>query len=34
VALDKRGRIIKRYLGKPDFTALHGQIERLLTETM
>jgi len=28
--IDKRGRIIKRYLGKPDFSALHRLIEQLL----
>lgn len=30
--LDKRGRIVKRYLGEPDFNALHALIEKLLTE--
>lgn len=30
--LDKRGRIVKRYLGEPDFKALHALIEKLLTE--
>ncbi len=31
--IDKRGRIVKRYLGKPDFGALHGLIEGLLAES-
>ena len=30
--LDKRGRIVKRYLGERDFKALHALIEKLLTE--
>jgi peroxiredoxin len=30
--LDKRGRIVKRYLGEPDFKALHALIEDLLSE--
>lgn len=25
--IDKRGRIVKRYVGEPDFAALHGRIE-------
>jgi peroxiredoxin len=28
--IDKQGNIVKRYLGEPDFTKLHGQIEALL----
>ncbi len=28
--LDKQGRIVKRYVGAPDFDALHGLIEDLL----
>lgn len=28
--IDKEGRIVKRYLGAPDFAALHAQIEALL----
>lgn len=31
--IDKQGRIVKRYLGKPDFKALHALIERLLAES-
>jgi peroxiredoxin len=31
--IDKHGEIIKRYVGEPDFAALHGLIERLLTES-
>lgn len=30
--IDKRGRIVKRYVGEPDFAALHMLIEKLLTE--
>lgn len=30
--IDKRGRIVKRYLGEPDFAALHTLIESLLAE--
>jgi peroxiredoxin len=30
--VDRRGAIAKRYVGEPDFTALHALIERLLTE--
>lgn len=28
--IDRQGRIIKRYLGAPDFAALHAEIETLL----
>jgi protein-disulfide isomerase len=28
--LDKRGVIVKRYVGAPDFAALHQQIDQLL----
>jgi peroxiredoxin len=31
--IDKKGRIVKRYLGEPDFAALHQLIETLLAET-
>lgn len=31
--LNKRGEIVKRYVGEPDFTALHALVEQLLTET-
>ncbi|MBT9599184.1 MAG: TlpA family protein disulfide reductase [Vitreoscilla sp.] len=30
--LDKRGGIVKKYVGAPDFAALHGLIEDLLKE--
>jgi peroxiredoxin len=30
--LDKRGGIVKKYVGAPDFAALHGLIEELLKE--
>jgi len=30
--IDKRGEIVKRYVGEPDFAALHGLIEQLLSE--
>jgi peroxiredoxin len=30
--IDKRGQIVKRYVGEPDFAALHTLIEQLLTE--
>ena len=31
--VNKRGEIVKRYVGEPDFAALHGLIEQLLAET-
>jgi peroxiredoxin len=31
--IDKRGEIVKRYVGEPDFTALHALVEKLLAET-
>ena len=31
--IDKRGRIVKRYVGAPDFAALDGLIEELLAQT-
>jgi peroxiredoxin len=31
--INKRGEIVKRYVGEPDFAALHGLIEQLLAET-
>ena len=31
--IDKRGRIVKRYVGTPDFPALHALVEKLLAET-
>lgn len=30
--INKRGEIIKRYVGEPDFAALHSLIEKLLAE--
>jgi protein-disulfide isomerase len=30
--LDKRGRIIKQYLGEPDWAELHALVERALAE--
>ena len=30
--INKRGEIVKRYVGAPDFAALHGIIEKLLSE--
>jgi peroxiredoxin len=30
--LNKRGEIVKRYVGAPDFAALHALVEQLLTE--
>jgi peroxiredoxin len=30
--IDKHGRIVKRYVGSPDFAALHGLVEKLLAE--
>ncbi len=31
--VDKQGRIVKRYVGEPDFAALHQLIEKLLAQT-
>ncbi|MGE0100167.1 MAG: TlpA family protein disulfide reductase [Hydrogenophaga sp.] len=31
--LDKQGQIVKRYVGEPDFPALHALIEKLLAQT-
>jgi len=31
--INKRGEIVKRYVGEPDFAALHGLVEKLLAET-
>ncbi len=33
VLINKRGEIVKRFVGEPDFTALHRLVERLLAET-
>ena len=32
VLINKRGEIVKRYVGEPDFAALHQLIEKLLAE--
>ena len=32
ILINKRGEIVKRYVGAPDFTALHALIEKLLDE--
>ncbi len=31
--INKRGEIVKRYVGEPDFAALHALVERLLAES-
>ena len=31
--INKRGEIVKRYVGEPDFAALHNLVEKLLAET-
>jgi glutathione peroxidase-family protein len=31
--LDKQGRIVKRFVGEPDFDALHRLIEELLAQS-
>jgi peroxiredoxin len=31
--VDKRGHIVKRYVGEPDFTALHQLLDKLLSES-
>ncbi len=33
VLINKRGEIVKRYVGEPDFAALHQLVEALLAET-
>ncbi len=32
VLIDKRGRIVKRFVGEPDFAELHALVEKLLAE--
>ena len=32
VLLNKRGEVVKRYVGEPDFSALHALVEELLAE--
>jgi protein-disulfide isomerase len=31
--VDKKGRIVKRYVGEPDFAALHQLLDKLLSES-
>ena len=31
--VNKRGQIVKQFVGEPDFAALHQLIEKLLAET-
>ena len=31
--VDKKGQIVKRFVGQPDFSELHGLIEKLLGES-
>ena len=33
VLINRRGEIVKRYVGEPDFAALHVLVEKLLAET-
>ena len=33
VLINKRGEIVKRYVGEPDFAALHRLVEKLLAES-
>jgi len=33
VLINKRGEIVKRYVGEPDFAALHKLVETLLAQT-
>ena len=33
VLINKRGEIVKRYVGEPDFVALHQLVEKLLAQT-
>jgi peroxiredoxin len=33
VLIDKHGQIVKRYVGEPDFAALHQLVEKLLAES-
>jgi hypothetical protein len=32
VLIDKKGRIVKRFVGEPDFAKLHELVEKLLAE--
>jgi peroxiredoxin len=31
--VDKKGQIVKRYIGEPDFAALHQLLDKLLSES-
>jgi peroxiredoxin len=33
VLIDRQGRVVKRYVGEPDFAELHALIDKLLAET-
>ena len=33
VLINRRGEIVERYVGEPDFAALHRQVEKLLAES-
>lgn len=33
ILINKRGEVVKRYVGEPDFPALHQLVEKLLKET-
>lgn len=33
ILINKRGEVVKRYLGEPDFDELHALVDRLLTES-
>ncbi|MCK6432989.1 MAG: TlpA family protein disulfide reductase [Burkholderiaceae bacterium] len=33
VLINKRGEVVKRYVGEPDFPALHALVEQLLSES-
>lgn len=33
ILVDKQGRIVKRYVGEPDFVALHKLVDQLLAQT-
>ena len=33
VLIDKHGRVVKRYVGQPDFAELHALVDKLLAET-
>ena len=33
ILIDRRGRIVERYVGEPDFSALQARVEKLLSAT-